>query len=149
MSSRLFPLWMGIEQSHFGVNRIIVPRQPHLDENPMPKSLDGEDHLVIEPVVITVAVAFLRNLSDLRVLLGFHVPDNLSLQEFGSQPLKVWVTANSIRANVIPLDASPEAIPQGLTNKSMFPGVVHLLMASFDRPFSFTEAYTPTCCKSS
>jgi len=54
MSSRLFPLWMGIEQSHFGENRIIVPRQPHLDENPMTKSLDGEDHLVIEPVVLTV-----------------------------------------------------------------------------------------------
>src|SRR5271157_2675215 len=81
MSSRLFPLWMGIEQSHFGENRILVPRQPHLDENPMPKTLDGEDHLVIEPVVITVAVAFLRNLSYLRVLLGSHVPDNLSLQE--------------------------------------------------------------------
>ncbi len=67
MSSRLFPLWMGIEQSHFGENRIIVPRQPHLDENPMPKSRYGEDHLVME----TVAIKDMPRLAVSQVVAGF------------------------------------------------------------------------------
>jgi len=104
----------------------------------MPETVDGEDDLVIESEVITIVLTGFQDLPDHRIRLGPNVVDNFPSKEFGSQPSKVRIAANRVSALSIPFDARPKAIPQGLANKSMSPGVVHLLMASFDRPFSFT-----------
>ena len=58
---------MGIEESHFGVLRIIVPCESHLDENAMPKIVNRDNYLVIEPEVITVLLTGFHDLPDCRI----------------------------------------------------------------------------------
>ena len=142
---------MGVENRDLGKLRIARVCQPHLNENAVSETRDIKDHLVIEPVDVTVPLSLFQDLLECGIPLGSHAIDHLLLDELRCQALEV----GSLRTRLAPRSSHSTQPPspsrsalqtRACSTESALKGTPRYHDSSPQEP---SERYAPTCSKSS